>query len=302
MPDWFKPSLRQARRCVLACLLLLPLAAMADGQTIPSKGVLWELKAGGHTAYLFGSIHLAKPDFYPLAPAVEAAYRAAQVVAVEVDVTDQAAQARAMPLFTYAAPDKLEQHLTPATWQALRGVLGISTEQFQVLKPAVIVSALVVGVMQGQGYTPQAGIDLHFIRRAKADHKTLRELETLTFQAQVLTDFSDAEGDQMLSTTLDSLKNGEMLNLIGQMVRAWQDGDAVALEKILQQTAQQDASTAKLMRRLLDERNPAMAEKILSLLTSDQPALVVVGAGHMTGANSIVKLLQKQGVQVRLLP
>lgn len=299
MSKSFEKYFAQSLRTGCIVLLLLPLlAANAAGA---AKGVLWELQAGGQTAYLFGSIHVARADFYPLAPAVERAYQAARVLAVEVDSTDAAALASAMPLMTYTAPDKLEQHLSAATWHTLQGMLGAGAAQFQALKPAIAASALLLGIAQTQGYAPQDGIDVHFIGRAKADGKAIQELETLAFQAQVLTDFSDAEGDEMVSATLSSLKSGAAMDMINQMAAAWKSGDVAALERILQQEAQQDAGTARMMQRLLDERNPGMCEKILALLASGKTALIVVGAGHMTGANGIVPLLQRRGVQVRRL-
>ena len=92
-----------------------------------SRGLLWEIKSGKQTAYIFGSIHVAKADFYPLPATVEAAYAQAATVAVEVDIDNPVQMQKATPFLTYGAGDKLENHLTPATWAKLTALTGSCT-------------------------------------------------------------------------------------------------------------------------------------------------------------------------------
>ncbi|MFZ6813950.1 TraB/GumN family protein [Undibacterium sp. Rencai35W] len=267
-------------------------------QSAPAKGLMWEIKAGQKTAYLLGSIHLAKPDFYPLTTAVEEAYAKSKILAVEVDATDQKAIAKVMPQVIYKAPDQLDKHISAETWAELNKVAGPAITQLQMLKPAMVSTGLVVGVMMGQGYQPQAGIDVYFLNRAKADKKKIQELETLAFQIKVLTDFSDKEGDEMLASTLKGIQSGEAVKEAENMVAAWRSGDAPALEKILDDLNNKDAASAKMMKRLLDDRNVGMSEKIIKLMNGGQPVFVVVGAGHMIGKNSILDILKKKGFQI----
>ncbi|MCU6432433.1 TraB/GumN family protein [Undibacterium sp. Jales W-56] len=293
-------KLRRTLAGLVSAFLLLALnqAAFADAELKPAKGLMWEIKAGQKTAYLLGSIHLAKPDFYPLTPAVEDAYAKSRVLAVEVDATDQKAIAKLMPLVIYKAPDQLDKHISAETWSELNKVAGPAIKQLQMLKPALVSTGLVVGAMMSQGYQPQAGIDVYFLNRAKAENKKIKELETLAFQLKVLTDFSDKEGDEMLASTLTSIQNGDAVKESDNLVAAWKSGDAPALEKILADLNNKDAATAKLMKRLLDDRNAGMSEKIIKLMNGGQPVFVVVGAGHMIGKNSILDLLKKKGFQI----
>ena len=83
------------------------------------------------------------------------------------------------------------------------------------------------------------------------------------------------------------------------MVKSWRDGDAEALAKVLVDTAQKNQGSKRIMKLLLDDRNIGMTEKIAELLNAGKKIFVVVGAGHTTGENSIIDLLQKQGFQVR---
>lgn len=283
---------KSARSFLCAALLL------AAGFT-QAQGLLWEVKSPANTIYLFGSIHLAKADFYPLPAAVEAAYAQADTLVVEADLTDTVASNNALPLMQYRAPDSLRKHLQPATWQQLKSMAGPGLQQFVQFKPALVAVGLSMAVFTAQGYDPAYGVDLHFIARAKADQKKLSELESLEFQAGVLGSLDEAEGDALLSQTLKDLHNGQALREAQQMIQAWKSSDALALARLFEGAAHKDAGTKKLTQLLLDDRNLAMAKKIKQMLEAGHKAFVVIGAGHLAGANSVNQLLQEQGMQVR---
>src|ERR1700721_1683880 len=98
------------------CLLGLALVACAAGAEAPpaAKIFLWEVKSATNSIYVFGSVHVAKPDFYPLPQPVEDAYRQADEVVVEVDISDAAKLTNSVALLTYAPPDSLDKHVSPA--------------------------------------------------------------------------------------------------------------------------------------------------------------------------------------------
>ncbi|MFZ6741875.1 TraB/GumN family protein [Undibacterium sp. JH2W] len=296
----FKTTLTQLTLKYLAVLGLAVAASHAFAQTeTPAKGVLWEVKSEKNTAYLFGSIHLAKASFYPLPEAVETAYKQADILVVEVDTTDAKASEKVMPFFTYAAPDKLENHIKKSTWESLQSMVGPAATQFQSLKPTIVATALSIGVFRQQGYDASKGVDLHYVLRAKQDKKEIVELESTAFQASVLGSLPDEDADAMLAQTLEGLKSGDTLRETAGMISAWKSGDVEGLAKILQDAANKDAGSKKLMKLLLDDRNQGMTKKILDLQEQGKKLFIVVGAGHLSGANSIIELLEKQGLEVK---
>ncbi len=290
---------RLVRLLISATLLFGTLASAQSSSTQPAQGVLWEVKSATNTAYLFGSIHLAKADFYPLPAAVDAAYRQAGTVAVEIDPTDLTATKKAMRLLTYTAPDKLEKHLSEQTWSKLKSMAASAVDQLQTLRPAVLATTLTLQTFMAQGYDPKYGIDLHFIHKARADHKKLVELETMEFQAGVLGSLNDADGDAIVAETLQGLRTGTLQRESEELVEAWKSGNAQALEKILRDFGNKDSGSKRLMKLLLDDRNVGMAQKITQLLEENDKAFIVVGAGHLVGANSITRLLAQQGLRIR---
>jgi uncharacterized protein len=291
---------RLVQLLLFSTLMLLETVALAQRPSMqPAKGVLWEINSASNKIYLFGSIHLAKADFYPLPAAVEAAYRQASTLAVEADPTDPMAIEKAMPLLTYAAPDKLENHLSEQTWHQLKAMTGPAVETLQTMRPATLAMAFTLQFFAQQGYEPKYGFDLHFIHQAKAERKKVVELEGMEFQASVLGGLSDADGDAMVGELLRGLRSGALQRETKAMIAAWKSGNAQRLAAVLREAANKDDGSKKIMKRLLDDRNIGMAQKITSMLKAGEKAFIVVGAGHIVGENSVVKILQQQGFQVR---
>ena len=287
-------------------LLGLALAAGAAGAepAAGAKALLWEVKSATHSVYVFGSMHVARSDFYPLPKAVEDAYRQADELVVEVDISDLAKVSRSIPLLTYAPPDSLDKHVSPQVWKQLEAVSSRSRQDVAALKslrPATLASALVVGALSEHGYDPQAGVDLHFLASAHADAKRVIELESAEFQAGVLAGLTDDEGDAMLRETLEETQSGELLTNADRLASAWKAGDDEAIARLLRE-ANKDAASQKIFSKLFDERNPAMADKIAALASGPEHALIVIGAGHLAGQNNVLDLLKAKGLQVRRLP
>ena len=75
-------------------------------------GTLYRVRHKGNTSYLFGTIHVGKPSFYPLGEEVMHAFSKASKVAFEIDLQDTAAiQAGMQKYGMYSAGDSLKNHL-----------------------------------------------------------------------------------------------------------------------------------------------------------------------------------------------
>jgi len=285
------------------CLLALAVVACSAGAQPAAGGkiFLWEVKSATNSVYVFGSIHVAKPDMYPLPPAVEDAYHRADQLVVEADVTDQAKALKSLPLLMYTPPDGLDKHVSPELWKQLEATPMGKDPTFKALKPATLASFLVVGALAAQGYDPKAGIDLHFLNTAHAEAKQVVELESVEFQAGILGSLGDEEGDAMLSETLKEARNGELVRDADKMISAWKAGDDESLGRLLRE-ANTDPASKKVFRKLIDERNPGMADKIAALASGTGHAFVVIGAGHLAGDRNVLELLKAKGLQVRQLP
>jgi len=286
------------------CLLGLALVACAAGAepAVGGKLFLWEVKSATNSVYVFGSMHAAKPDMYPLPQPVEDAYRQADRLVVEADITDQAKVVESFALLMYAPPDSLDKHVSPEVWKQLEATpLAQDAAILKTLRPAALASILAVGALAAHGYDPQAGIDLHFLMSAHASAKRVVELESAEFQAGILGSLTDEEGNAMLSETLEGARSGELVREADKVASAWKAGDDESLGRLLRE-ANKDAASKKIYTKLIDERNPAMAEKIAALASGSGHAFVVIGAGHLAGDRNVLELLKAKGLKVRQLP
>ena len=140
---------------------------------------------------------------------------------------------------------------------------------------------------------PQYGLDKHFFDLAIQAGKKTVPLETLDFQFGLLTDFSREEGELLMKSTLKEIDKIE--NDLGEMLKAWQSGDSVKLEKLLNE-AKEDAPT--IYNRLVTSRNKTWMPKIEELAAGKENAIIIVGAGHLVGTNGVVELLRQKGYKV----
>lgn len=295
------------RRRILPLLLGLWVALQTVAQTTngvspsphPTRHCLWEVQ-GSNTVYLLGSLHVMKPDLYPLAPALEAAYAQAGIVGFETDLEalkDPAMTMKLMQAGMYSGTDTLKNHLPAATHALivshLESAVG-SAAPFEKFKPWMVAVTMLEMELMQLGYHPEQGLDLYFSRRARHDYKPVIALETPELQIQLLAGLGELDGTQFLQQTLLELKT--LKTDFDTLTGAWRTGDLAALERLLHESF---APYPRLRDRFLTDRNRAWIPELEKLLRGTTNALVVVGAGHLVGTNSVVDLLKARGYRVQ---
>ncbi len=183
-------------------------AVAADQQAL-----LWEVRSANNLIYLLGTVHVGRPEFYPLPAAVERAYQEASVIALEVDPTDREALNDTMRLGTYEAPQTLEKNVSRATFESLQRAAessGLPLEVLQSMKPFLAALMLTTLEYTRLGYDPQLGVDLHLATRAVRDGKKLVQLESARSQMEILAGMSRRLQEAFLDITLRELSSGEM--------------------------------------------------------------------------------------------
>ncbi|CAN5388884.1 TraB/GumN family protein [soil metagenome] len=252
----------------------------------------------GVPLYLAGSIHLLRKSDYPLAPAYEAAYEASERVVFEIlqGEKDAAAQTAMLAAGTYPEGETIDKHIGAPTYRQLQahlGKLGIPKGGMDRFRPWMVALTIAVMEYMKMGAQPELGLDLHFEKRAKADDKERRGLETMEFQIGLFTSLSDEEQLEMLQKTLAEVD--KMEEMVGGLLAAWKAGDTEKIEATLFAEAQK---YEEIMDELIYSRNKAWIGPIKEMLADGKPTMVVVGAGHLVGKGSVVDLLQQEGYSV----
>jgi len=88
---------------------------------------------------------------------------------------------------------------------------------------------------------------------------------------------------------------------LDNMVNYWTTGDTKKMEQLITQNMRKYPELNDLYKKLLDDRNEKMVEKIISYLKTGKTYFIVVGAAHMVGKKGIVQLLKEKGLKVKQL-
>jgi len=255
------------------------------------------------TVYVLGSIHLAKPELYPLKQPIEDAYKKSDILVVELDPSSKASlaviQKSMQTQGLYTGGKSLKSELDHKTYIMLKKYLlkvGLSLDMMEPMRPWTVVVQLSMMEMMRLGYDPQLGIDRHFLQMAKRDHKKILELETAQEQMALLSKDDKQFQDLLLRYSLEEMD--EMRPLLDTMFESWKRGDAETLAGVVSSSLVADARLDGIFDAMITKRNYAMSKKIEGYLKEDKTYFVVVGAGHVVGEEGIVTLLLKRGYHV----
>ncbi|MFJ2989065.1 TraB/GumN family protein [Collimonas sp. NPDC087041] len=281
-------------------------AAPAKPPTATSRqgGALFKIQRNGHSAYVFGTIHVGRADFYPFDDKVLQALQHSSSIALEIDPNNTQALAPLMAKYGVYADGKSHQQDLPAALQkdldALLEKYGMTPASVANLKPWLLASLLGIGEYTSQGYLPQYGVDTTLANFAKSNNKRLVELETPEQQLSLLGSLSDAEQIEFLQDSVDEIQDPVKAQRSLQLVTLWRNGDTDGLAAMLAEMTSEDTFTSRFVQRaLLDGRNPGLADGIDKLTNAAPGAFVAIGMLHLVGANSVLTLLRQRGYTVQ---
>ena len=132
------------------------------------------------------------------------------------------------------------------------------------------------------------------VARAEAAGKPIHAFETIDKQVGILANLPDEVQMAFLRETLKDYEKAA--TQLDEMVSAWASGDIGAIDRIMVAELK-DASPA-LYQALLVDRNTDWADQIQILLQGSGTAFIAVGAGHLTGDDSVQAILKQRGVTV----
>jgi uncharacterized protein YbaP (TraB family) len=300
-------SVAPAAALALASASAPATAAARNLPVVPANAsprpLLWKVSDQDNDLYLLGSFHALKPSDYPVAPAVDAAFEDAELVAFEVSPEEMNSPELGMQMMQAAMDPEggLQGALDDATWKRLQAYCstrGLPMEQFQSFEPWFVALIVQLSEMGRVGYDPKQGLDQHLIARAASEHKRTLGLETGASQIAVLDSMTPLEQRQSLAEALDGVEDSSDLDELHAM---WRNGDDAALDQKL--TVEFKRDYAQLYQRINVDRNQAWLPKLRAMLddSHSDDALVVVGAMHLIGPDGVVNLLRKQGYRVERL-
>jgi uncharacterized protein len=275
-----------------------PQPSLASAVRPATKGFVWTIERPGQTGWLVGSLHLMTPDAYPLPPYLESAFISAQLLVEEADPDELRTPAGAAELVRrafYPAGQSLDKHLSAETYRTIlerAAKVGLPAEAVQRMRPWMLAVTLAAVEMQAAGFDPALGLDRHFRERAIAMGKPVETLEASLEQVSMLESLGAQFQESLVVQTLQGTDTE--ISQIRTLMAAWKGGDAPTLEKILVDGTKEAPA---IYQALFVDRNKRWVPKIEACLAKAR-CMVVVGAGHMVGADGLIDLLTRRGYRV----
>lgn len=255
-------------------------------------------------SYIFGTHHLAPLSVIDEVPGCRDAFKSAEQVVGEIDMTvDQMELAMKMQPYMLAPSDStLSKVISEEDFKRINEEFkkwapmpGMELQMLDMMKPMVVTAMVSVEMVKKElpGFNPTEQLDTYFQGQGKATGKSVKGLETPEFQAGVL------YGTEPISNQAKALielldKPEENIAKSKELNEAYlaQDIDALyALSK------EENGESSEFMELLINKRNADWINKLPAIM-QEAPAFVAVGALHLPGENGVIEGLRKAGYKV----
>lgn len=293
----------------LLALLLLALTPAAYAYQAPATPVeplspaLWVADVGKSKLYLFGTVHTLPRGVDWFRPHVVKAMEQADELVLEAEIPEStsAMLPLVMRMTRLPAARPVEERV-PENWRpALRATIHrLQPGPMDWIKTWYI--ALMLSNLQSaaDGMDPRIGVESVLTERAKMQGLRIGFLETAEEQLTNFDALTEADQQRLLMATLEDMEGSKPR--MQQLVADWQQGNVTALAEKARTDLER---TPMLKRMLMEDRHQRWAAALTQRLKTEEGTtlFVAVGAAHLAGKNSLVELLEQQGIKAtRVLP
>ncbi|MGF1770554.1 TraB/GumN family protein [Enterovibrio makurazakiensis] len=264
------------------------LFAFFFAQSVTAEPLVWQAQKGELTYTLMGSVHLGKPDFYPLPNVIESRFRQADALIVEADVNNDT-----QVTFPQGKPtSELVDSTQRDALATIAKELGYPESVLLNMPPWQTAMVLQLAQSQTLDLQQALGIDLHFLSRTKNLNIPVKTFETVQEQIDLLA----GTGDHGLALLDDTLTHWALSKeFMPCLIEAWHVGDNEKMTTIVDEMG--DASDFE--RKLLIDRNINWIKMLTD--SAQMPKgeyVVIVGALHLPGEEGLLTLLNNKGFTI----
>ena len=285
------------------CCSLLPLLGVGDSyaQGNDRRGFLWEVRKGKQVGWLLGTIHVGRPEFYPLPPSRLEQLKRADAIVLEADISDTPraiAATQKYAVYPEGAPG-LETRLTPELRQRIESVLSrnqLDLAPMMRMKPWMLANVLALFEAAQAGYVPALSVESYLLRVAKNESKPILEFEGIEQQFELFEKAPWTTQIAFLEEALKAVESRGARRELNRIVQAWETADRGSLERLLaEMRAQSTVGSRFTVDTILLGRHPQMVRKIETMMADGKSYVFAVGALHLVGPQGLVELLRARG-------
>jgi uncharacterized protein YbaP (TraB family) len=302
-PDTVRRVLAHSLASLLLAFLALTALGTAHAQN-DRRGFLFEVRKGSQTSLLFGTIHVGRPEFYPLPASRLSRFAAFDALVLEADVTDMTRAINATQKFAMYGPgeDGLDRRLPPDLLKRVDEVLArnqLDRAPMMRMKPWMLGTVLTLFEAAQAGYVPGLAAEAYVVRMAKSGNKPILEFEGIEQQFSLFESAPWATQVAFLEDSLKAVETNAARREINRIVQAWETADRPALERLLVELRSQTSAGARFtVDTILLGRHEAMVRRIETLMADGRNYLFAVGALHLVGPRGLVEMLKARGYTV----
>jgi uncharacterized protein YbaP (TraB family) len=236
---------------------------------------------------------------YPLPALVDELYARADVLVMELDLDDlDPATEQAALLSGGVLPSDqtlagvLDAGVYKTTQQRARE-LGFDIALLDHAEPWFVAITLLDLGMRKIGFEAERGLEQYLVAKAEQDHKEIVGLETIEKQVGIFAALPSKGQRALLAQTLEELETAD--TTMSELTTAWRDGH---LETMTEKLLGDFDDFPELYPALVTERNAAWTDELERRLKDGRRYLVVVGALHLVGRDSVIERLGARGHRV----
>jgi len=274
--------------------------AMRDAAAQAGTPALWKIAGPKGSVFLFGSFHLLPADVKWRTPAVDSALDEAAVVVFETELAgtqDPQVSQALIAKYGFLPPSQTLDRILPRGTQAeldkTATDLGVPAPALAHLRPWLAALTLGLQLVVNQGFDPSNGVEQQVMTWAKANGKTFVSLETNESQIRIFADLTREQEIALLTIALQQAR--ETPKMLGDMLAAYRKGDLAALERTLNIGFD---DFPLLRKRILKDRHDQWVPKIERMIADGRTHMIIVGAAHLVGPDSVIAMLRAKGVKV----
>ncbi|MBC5782875.1 TraB/GumN family protein [Ramlibacter sp. USB13] len=269
---------------------------------VRDRGFLWELTRDGRKSWLYGTVHVSRPEWLLPGRRVQAALQESEVLALELDPGDP----ELVRIFTAPGDAAREARVMAGLQPRLAKVAErecLPVAKLAAMRPILQVTTLGLQQSRRDGFHPELAVDAVLWGFMQRMGKPVVALETPAAQLEALTPATEADERVLVTRSLEEIESGADRRSMRRLLQAWADSDLPALASYEQWCeCMETPQEQRYLRRINDERNGPIADRLLALHGSGKRFFAAVGALHMTGPQALPGLLRARGFEVRPVP
>ena len=274
-------------------------AAGAERKQRTATPALWVLRDHDTTIHIFGTSHMLPEGVNWLHGPVRKAFDQSDTLVLEIVQPDDPAQMRPIVMqlglnprgvsLSSQLPAPLRAEMARAASQ-----VGLPMAALEPLRPWLAATTIAVAGLQGLGLNSEQGVEQVLAAHAKASGKVIDGLETPEQQFGFLASLPQEDQVALLRSSIRDLEG--FRTEANALMASWMSGDIETVGRLMNESLKDSPNLGKV---LLAERNARWATWVKSRMSQPGRVFLAVGAGHLSGPDNLIDLLQRKGFQIK---